>query len=317
MKSYEPRTFRATAGAWIGELSLPVFFFAVLFITAVSRLGLSLWLAAPFLAVLVIIAASEYLFPMLRSWITLDRSMIEGSVNGRQFHMYYAEILASWIIERRRRRFLCLGTATGTIIFPLHFFDDFAIWSEVSLRLPQESLGDQAILRLPDYQSWASERPSTFRLDETPRAVTDLWLLQVLGWGGLMFALFCAIAGFRGRNIESMVGFIAISLACVTILFRWGITELSTSHVKRSTLFSSYMITWKEVVRIEKDPLGMNFVLIGDGCQLVIPGPIVWSTLGKKSALDLFEAQIRLRSIPMHKTILALVKISRRTRMAS
>ncbi|MBE0699101.1 MAG: hypothetical protein IH586_19450, partial [Anaerolineaceae bacterium] len=175
MKSYELRIFRATTGAWIGEFILPVVFFAVLSYTAVTQAGIHPILAGIGLAILAVVAASEYIFPMLRSWIQFGRSTIEGSVNGRPFHLYYAEVLAAWIIERKRRRYLCLGTSTGTIVFPLHFFDDCAVWGEVNLRLPQEALGEQAIKRLPDYQSWASEQVNYLCMQDTPRAVTDHW----------------------------------------------------------------------------------------------------------------------------------------------
>jgi hypothetical protein len=315
MKSFELRTFRATAGAWIGEFTLPVLFFAVLSYTAVERAGLPAWIALVGLAVLAIIAATEYILPMLRSWIQFGKSSIDGSVNGRAFHLYYAEVLAAWIIERKRSRYLCLGTSTGTIIFPLHFFDDFAVWSEVGMRLPHEALGEQAIQRLPDYQSWVSERGTILSGHDSPRAVSDHWTLQIVGWGGLTFALFGAVAGFRYGYWESGLGFSGIVLGCMVILFRWGVTELSASHVKRNTMFGSYSITWKEVLRIERDPFGLNLVLVGEGCQLVIPGPAIWSRLGKRSAMDLFELQIRLRRIPMQKTLLALLKISHRTRM--
>jgi hypothetical protein len=316
MKSFELRIFRATTGAWIGEFTLPIIFFAVLSYTAVEQIGLPTWVALLGLAVILMIAASEYILPMLRSWIQFGRSTIEGSVNGRAFHLYYAEVLAAWIIERRRQRYLCLGTSTGTIIFPLRFFDDCAVWSEVCMRLPQEVLGDQAIQRLPDYKSWASEQMHYLSMQDTPRAVTDHWSLQIFGWGGLTFALFAAVAGFRYGLWESGIGFSIMALGCISVLFRWGITELSTSHVKRNTMFNRYSISWKEVVRIEQDPLGLKLVLVGDNCQLVIPGPSIWSRLGKRPAIDLFETQLRMRCIPVHKTILALVKFSHRTRMA-
>jgi hypothetical protein len=316
LKSFGLRIFRVTAGAWIGELALPLVFFTVLSITAVNQAGLPLLAAAAGMIILAIVASTEYLAPMLRSWIEFDRSTIEGSLNGRRFHMFYGEVLAAWIFERRRQRYLCLGTRSGTIMFPLLFFDSGAVWEEVRLRLPAETLGEKAILRMPDYQSWASERAGV-RMDvDSVRVVADNWILQVIGWGGLVFAALSAASAILAQAYLAAIAFGLVGGLCMVMVLRWGITEFTAAHIRRITLFRVSGILWPEVKWIEVDPFGISMVLGGNGCQLVIPGPAIWSTMQRRTVQEMFETQVFQRKIPVRRTVLALVKFSHRTRMS-
>jgi len=144
--------------------------------------------------------------------------------------------------------------------------------------------------------------------------VTDRWLFQMFGWGGLTFSLFSLVASIQNRVLETGILFGVVSLCCAAALLRWGMIEVNPRYIIRSTMLNRYSITWAEVVRIEKDPLGLSLVLVGKGCQLVLPGPTLWSPVGKKPAVELIDSQALLRGIPARITFLALVKFSRRTR---
>ena len=126
-KTAEPRTFRATTEAWLGQLVLPLAFFVMLTLTATNAAGLNPLVAEAGLGLILLIAALDYVLPMIRNWLLLDKRSIGGSYNGRNFEIYWSEILAAWIFERGRRSFLCLGTRDGTFVLPLRFFDDCAI----------------------------------------------------------------------------------------------------------------------------------------------------------------------------------------------
>lgn len=314
MTSPWPHTYRATLGAWIGEFGLPVIFFTLLGYIAVSRAGLHPALLIPAVLVIAVVGTKETVLPMLRSWILFDRSIISGSVNGRRFHLFDAEILAAWLVEHKRQRVLCLGTKSSTILFPLQFLDDRAVWEEITRRLPPEALGEQAVQRLPVYRDLFEERGRTL-ITPTTQVVTDRWMFQIFGWGGLTFSLFSLVASFQNQVIETGLLFGILSLGCAAALVRWGMLEINPRYIIRSTMLTRYSITWAEVVRIEKDPLGLSLVLVGTGCQMALPGPTLWSPVGKKPALELIETQARLRGIPVRSSFLALLKISRRTRI--
>ncbi len=315
MKTLEPRLFRANTAVWAAESLLPTVFFAMLGYTIISHAGVNPEIALLGLGLVVGFVIIEQLVPVLRSWIQFGRSSIEGSVNGRSFQMYYGEVLAAWLVERRRKRFLCLGTRVGTVVFPLHSFNHQDIWSEVSLRLPVESLGVEAVRRLTGGQTGSGEKDASSGEQDAPRTVADHWTLQIAGWSGITLAVFSAVTAIYAGDYPALLLCGGGVLACLVLLLCWGITEIGPDHIRRSTMFISYSISWVEVMRIERDPFGIRLVLIGEDCRLAVPGPCVWSQLGKDNALEMFESQARERQIPVEETVLALFKFSRRTRM--
>jgi hypothetical protein len=313
MNVAEPRTFRATTEAWLGQLLLPVCFFVLLTITAINSAGLNPTVALIGLAILFLVVVFDYVVPMLRNWITMDTTSIEGSLNGRYFHVYWTETKAAWLYENQRRRFLCLGTRDGTLVIPLRFFEENAIWDRVCESAPEEALEESALLRLPDYQDWLSTREKVLD-DPGPRQIPDHWLLQVVGWSGVSFFLFGVIEALKENNMLLAViqlGLVSVSLA---VLAGWGITEIGPQQVRRYTVFGRWSIAWDEVRWIEIDLFDTVVVLGGDNRRLVIPGPSAWSPFGKKEAMAILLAQAERRCIPLRRSLLAMFRVSRNTR---
>ncbi len=313
MKMAEPRTYRATTEAWLGQLLLPLCFFVLLTITAANTAALSPITAILGLAILCLVVAFDYLLPMLRNWISLDATSIEGSLNGRYFRVYWTELKATWLHENRRRRFLCLGTRDGTLVIPLRFFDEEAVWDRVCVTVPPEALEENALLRLPDYQDWLSTRKTTLD-DPGPRQVTDHWLVQVIGWSGISFFMFGVIQAVQENQLVLALVQLCLVGLSLGVLSSWGITEVGPQQVCRYTVFGRWAISWDEVRWIEIDLLGAVIVLGSENRRLVIPGPGVWSAFGKKEAMALLLAQAEHRCIPMRRSMLAMFRVSRNTR---
>lgn len=346
----EPRTFRATFEAWFGQLLLPAVFVTLLTVTAINSAGLDAAIGGLGLAALAVFTGWKYALPMLSNYIHLDDRSIEGSMNGRYFQLYWTEVLAAWVYQRRRRSFLCLGTREHTLVIPLRFFDDHTVWEQVCGSVTPSALTEEAIKRLPDYQEWraaldhdaaadlpAADPPgedSTLTSDDEQeadasrtiterartvadqaRTVADHWVVQVIGWAGLAFFALDAVEALRLGQVLQGIVYLGLTAACMVVLMSWGLTELNEKTIERRTLFGSWRIEWDEIRCIEVDPFDTILVLLGDDCQLVIPGPWMWSGVNKRGALAVLLSQARERGIPLRRTALAAFKFSRRTRI--
>lgn len=314
MSPAEPRIFRATTEAWVGQFLLPLLFIGLLSVTAVRAARVSQWIGWVGFGVFALIAALDMLLPMLRNWLQLDARSIEGSLNGRYFQTYWTEVLAAWVHHRRGRRFLCLGTREGILIFPLRFFDEPAIWQHVSTLVSPEALAEDAIKRLPDFKEWEEGRERLLE-NETKSVVIDHWLIQVLGWGGLTFFIFCAVRTISVGQLQDALLYLTLAAVSGYFLLNWGITELGVETVERHTVLGAARIAWSEVRSIELDPLEMVIVLTGENSQLVIPGPWLWAGVDKKIVLSLILAQSEKHHIPLRRTPWAIFKFSRNTRV--
>ena len=308
----DPRTFRATVTAWLGQLTLPVVFFGLLMVTCARAGALSPLVAAICLGVISFFAVRDYLLPMARDWLRVDRLKIEGNINDQWFEMYWTEILAAWIFEHRRRRFLCLGTREGSYMISLRFFDQAAVWACVRASVPPTALREDAIHRVPDYQDWMWRREQVLQ-SATPYVVTDHWLVQIVAWASLLCFVLGAVGALQSRLNLLAGGFILLAVLSVRALLAWGVTEFSAEAVRRHTLLGGWTLRWEQVERIELDPLDSVLVLVTDDCQKVLPGPGVWSG-SRREALSLLLAQVEQHGIPMRRSPLAALKFSRRIR---
>lgn len=313
MQKGEPRTFRATIEAWLGQLLLPLCFFVLLTITAINAAGLNPAAGFVGLSVLFLIVTFDYLLPMIRNWLSIDARSIEGSMNGRSFQVYLTEVKAAWMYERWRRRFLCIGTREGTLVIPMRFLDVDAVWDRVRSAVPPAALEQDAKKNLPDYRDWESAR-TTFMEDPTPRQVADHWLLQIIGWTGVSFFGYGVIQAIQQSDLLIALVQLAPLGVCLSFLVGWGITEVGPEQVCRYTMSGRWAIAWEDVRWIEMDLLDAVIVLCGDDRRLVIPGPLVWNYFGKKEAMALLLAQAEHRCIPLRRSVLALFKLSRNTR---
>lgn len=314
MKLAENRTFHATVESWLGQLILPLVFSGMLLMTVVNFSGWSPWIGAVGLGIMVGFALIEYVLPMVRNWLNLDDRSIEGSLYGRYFHIYWSEVLAAWMFQRKRRRFLCLGTREGTLVIPLRFFDDNAVWNIVREEVPSAALQDDAIQQLPDFQQWETARDNA--LDQAnPRAVADHWIFQVAGWAGLTFLSFGIINAIRDNLVPQVVLFSILAGIIALVLLNWGVTEFTSEAVERHTLFGDWRIGWEDIEAIEIDPFNAVLVLSGEKQQVVIPGPGLWIGVNKKGAIAMLLAQAERRGIPMRRSLGAVLKLPRNSRI--
>jgi hypothetical protein len=235
-------------------------------------------------------------------------------MNGRGFYLYWTEIIAAWTFARGRRRFLCLGSREHTFVLPLRFLDHEAVWQAVRGSVPESALTEEAMRRLPDYQSWEEARAQALGSAE-PSTVTDHWLIQVAGWAGMPFFLFALLGAASAADVLGMALFAFLGIGCLIVLSAWGLTELNENTVERNTLFGCWSIAWDEVQVIEVDPLDMVMVLVGGRRQLVIPGPALWSGGNKKQAMAMLLAQAEKRGIPLRRSPRAALRASRHTRL--
>lgn len=313
MKVADPRTFRATTEAWLGKLLLPLCFFILLTITAMSAAGLSPVAGGTGLILLAVFVTFDYLVPMARNWLCLDGISIEGSLDGRYFHVYWHEVLATWLYVDRRKRFLCLGTRDGTLIIPLRFFDYAAIWNMVRSVVSPAALEECAIERLPDFHNWEQARGQT-QNDPDPRRATDTWLMQVIGWSGVAFFTFGSIEAWGAGSLAQMVFYMIMVAISLVLLLSWGVTEIGPEQISRFTVFGRWAMPWSEVRWIEVDLIDTVIVLVGDNRRLVIPGPGIWNGSGKREMMRMLIMQMEQRGLPMRRTPLAFFRFSRNTR---
>jgi hypothetical protein len=313
MKAAEPRTFRATTEAWLGQLILPLCFYIMLTITAMNAAGLSPAVGGMSLILLAVIVTLNYVVPMARNWLCLDGITIEGSLNGRYFHVYWHEILATWLYEDRRKRFLCLGTREGTLIIPLRFFDHAAIWNLVRCSVSPAALEENAIDRLPDFRDWEQARGKVIE-DPEPRRITDHWALQVMGWSGLVLFALGAIQAWGAGSTGQVVFFATLVVTSLVMLLSWGVTEIGPDQIRRSTMFGRWAMPWNEVRWIEIDLIDSVIVLVGDNRRLVIPGPGIWNINGKREMMRMLVLQVERRGLPLRRTPLAILRVSHNTR---
>lgn len=314
MSSGDMHTFRATTEAWLGQMLLPLLFFSLLIVTTVNFGGLNPWLGGAGLSFLALVAALGYALPMARNWLKMDSRSVQGSFNGRPFHLFWSEVLAAWTYEARRRRFLCLGTREHTHVLPLRFLNEAAIMEQVRCWAPPAALEENAMKRLPEFQQWDTLR-SQMLADMPPTVVADHWLLQAGGWAGLTFFLFLANSAVQSAQLAQAGLSAFLAALCGLALVRWGYTDWDARRVERYTLLGRWRMAWEDVRRIEVDPFDMTLVLIGDDRQLAMTGPLLWLAANRKSALALMLAQAEKRGIPLQRTPLAVLKGSHGTRV--
>jgi hypothetical protein len=285
----------------------------MLTITAINTAGLSPVAGGIGLGVLAVVFTLEYLVPMVRNWLYLDSYSFEGRLDGRYFHVYWYEVLAAWMYEKQRRRFLCLGTREGTLIIPLRFLDYGAVWNWVRGAVPSAALEENAIERLPDFRDWAEARESALE-DPTPRQVTDHWLLQVFGWSAVAFFAFHAIEALQTGSMGQATLYFCLIAVSGVMLFSWGVTEIGPEQIRRFTIFGRWAMPWDEVRWIEIDLFDAVVVLVGDNRRLVISGPGMWNIAGKREMMRMLLSQVESRHIPLRRTPLAFFRVSRNTR---
>jgi hypothetical protein len=310
-------THRATFETWLGRFFLPFLFLGLLVVTLVNVAELSPALGGLCLLGLLLTGLFEYAVPMMLNWLKIESSGVTGSINGRRFHIFWAEVLAVWRIKRGRHPFLCLGTSQGTAVIPLRFLDAEAVWNETREYAPPSALESSAFQRLPDYREWAAVRNSLISSDHPPRQVIDHWIVQMVGWGSLLFFISTSISLWSAGNPEMVLVFVPLILLSIVTIANWGITEFDSEGVRRRTLTGTWHIRWDELEQVEIDPLETSLVLEGQSKRLMVSGPSMWIQSGRKDALSLLQAQCEHRRIPIRHSLVAMFKYSRNSRVKS
>lgn len=81
------------------------------------------------------------------------------------------------------------------------------------------------------------------------------------------------------------------------------------------TLWGQYAIRWEEILWVEQDRSGSSLVFHGEGKQLSVAGPALWSGKDKARLLDLLNAQIQQRDLLVRRSVWAGLKVSRNVRV--
>ena len=301
----------------MGKFLLPFFFFGLVVVTLVNVGYIHPALGGLMLLGLLVVGLYGYALPMILNWLKMEPNGVSGSINGRRFHIFWSEVLATWMIKRGGQPFLCLGTSQGTAMIPLRFMNTEAVWRGVRAHVSPSALESTAVQRLPDYRQWNTARASLVSDEVAPRQVMDHWILQIMGWGGLGFFILASVQAWRNGSPEMLWLYAPLSLVSILLICNWGITEFDGEGVQRRTMTGSWSIRWDELERVEIDPLETLVVLEGAKKRLVISGPSLWARSGLRDALTLLQAQCEHRHVPIRHSMRALLKYSRNTRVKS
>lgn len=311
----QPRLYRATAEAWFGRFLLPFSFATLLIITAVNAAGLSPALGGLGLMLIAIAGVFEYLLPMLRTWLRLDERSLEVHLGSSRFQVYWTEVIAAWTINRGSHRFLCLGTRQGTAIIPLRFLAADTIWEEIRARVSPAALEPDAIQRLPDFKEWTTTRDLLVNQEFAPRHVVDHWLIQMAGWTGLAFWIITSLEAWAQGQWGVLAMMALPGLLSVSFIVRWGITEINPDGIRRRTLFGAWEMRWEDMRWLELDVTGTTLVFGGEDSQIVISGPVLWAGPDRADMLAMIHAQSEARRLPLRKSLWAVLKFSKNTRI--
>jgi len=310
-------TFRATVESWLGQFLLPFFFLGLVMVTLVNLAGLHPSTGGFGLLILMVAGVYYFALPMLLNWLQFDPQGLAGQMDGKRFHFLWSEVLAAWMIQRGRHTFLCLGTSQGTAMISLRFFDSQVVWKEVRSRVAPAALEPSAFQRLPNYRAWAAIRDQIISSDSPPRQVIDHWLLQILGWGSLIFFISSAITAWTANQHILILAFIPLTLLSILMITNWGVTEFDSNGIRRRTMTGVWEIHWKELEWIEVDPFDACMVFEGSKKRVSITGPTLWIRSGREDVLTLIQAQAEYHHVSLHRSLRALVKFSRNSRIRS
>lgn len=132
--------------------------------------------------------------------------------------------------------------------------------------------------------------------------------------GMLVFAGFAVGAWLSGEWYVSPV-FVLFAAWALLEFASLGDVELDAEGVTHSTLRGRYGIAWREVERIETDPMGAHVLLEGDGKRLVLPGPTYWPRAVKAAFVTGLRRAVELHEIPRSESPRAAYLLSKNTRL--
>ena len=146
------------------------------------------------------------------------------------------------------------------------------------------------------------------------RVELAIWIKWLAWFDIALFGLAALLSqrdGFPGWWI--FLFFVAGGIFLLLIL---GPIEMNDKFIQHtSPLTGRCRMEWDEVEKVEIAPKeGGDMVLHGQGKRLAVPGINLWSAKGKEQMVELFNAQIEKRGIPIERTVRAGVQTSKDTR---
>lgn len=307
--------FRPTLDAWFGQVILLLVFFAVLVITALNLAVLSpalMWLIFALLPSIGLVGGA-YAVPILLGRIAVDPLEISANVDGVRLKLPWREVRAARIVVQDREPYLVLGVASGLYVVPLRHFALSPVWSAIQQAAPAEAVRPEALEVYAHNDGNEGTSPS-------------LWLVGVLRVSdhrGLSLAAALGAAGFALLFTISLVShlpgtlvYLAFSLVYLLALTGIGSTELDPRGVTRRTWLGTSRILWDDLSAVETGPFSLRIVLEGmRGQRLVLFGPPMWAGADSNRAVHFYALQISTRRLPRRRSLAALFKISRSTRV--
>jgi len=307
--------FHPSLDAWLGRVILPVVFFAILAVTALNLASLNpalMWLILALLPTIGLVGAA-YAVPILLGYILIDQQEISANVDGMRLKLAWREVRAARIVVQDREPYLMLGVGSGLYVLPLRHFHLNSVWESILQTAPGEAVRPEA---LEPYE----------RKDGNEGISPDLWMVGVLHVAdhlGLSIAAALGAAGFMLLFVITLVTrlpgalvYLAFSVIYFLVLTGIGSTELDPKGITRRTLLGTNRILWDELSAVETGPFSLRIVLEGmRGQRLALFGPPMWMGPDAVRTVHFYALQISTRRLPRRRSISALFKISRNTRV--
>lgn len=309
------RVFRPTLDAWLGRVILPMIFLAVLAGTALNfsaaRQAL-MWLILAFLPTFGLVSG-VYAIPILFGKVEIDTQGISANVDGLRLRLSWRDVRAVKIVVQDREPYLMLGVNSGLYILPMRHFHHAEVWKTVRLAASPEATQPEA------FEAYE-------RKDANEGISPDLWLvgaLRVADNRGLSVAAVIGAAGFAllfavalATGLPGAPIYLAFSVIYLLVLTGIGSTNLDPKGITRRTLLGTNRILWDDLSAVETGPFSLRVVLEGmRGQRLVLFGPPMWMGADAVRAVHFYALQISTRRLPRRRSALALLKMSRNTRV--
>jgi len=254
-----------------------------------------------------------YAAPVVLGRIVIDGQGITANVDGLRLKLSWRMVRAVQIMQQDREPYLMLGVSSGLYLLPLHHFRSVAIWKAILQVAPFEAVQPDAFM---DYE----------RKDANEGIPPEVWMvgaLRVVDYRGLAIAAGLGAAGFAllfsislARRAPEAPVYLALSAAYLLALTGIGSTELDPQGITRRTVMGTSRILWDDLNAVETGPFSLRVVLEGMHSQrLALFGPPMWVGADAVRAVHFYTLQISTRRLPRRRSMAALFKISRDTRI--
>lgn len=271
-----------------------------------------MWLILALLPTVGLVGGA-FAMPVLVGRITIDATRITVHVEGMRLSLAWKDVRAVQVTRQQREPYLVLGVGSGLYVLPVGLFPVEAMWQAIVKAAPAPAVQPDA---LAHYE----------RKDANEGLPPDLWMigtLHVADHRGLTLAGVFGMAGFLLLFLIAVLTgqpggpvYLAFSALYLLALTAVGVTELDMAGVTRRTLLGTSRITWDELSAFEMGPFGLRVVLEGNlRRRMVLFGPAMWTGPDAARAAHFLALQISTRRLTRKRSLLALFKFSRNTRL--